>query len=95
MEQLKVGTNNLPSVVKKNVAMTLVSSMEAFPMAGLTLQLEVPTAAVASIHSRKVGECWNSVLDGRLEVVVASIHLEVVVANIHVEEVAAATSEAA
>ncbi len=57
MEQLKVGTNDLPSVAKKNVAaaMASVSSTEAFPRAGLALQLEVPTAA-ASIPGRKVGE---------------------------------------
>jgi hypothetical protein len=60
MEQLKVGINDLPSVAKKNVvaAVVLVSSMEAFPTAGLSLQLEVPTVATASIHGRKVGkEC--------------------------------------
>jgi hypothetical protein len=39
MEQLKVGINDLPSVVKKNVvaAVASVSSMEAFPMVGLAL----------------------------------------------------------
>jgi hypothetical protein len=39
MEQLKVGTNELPSVVKKKVvvAMASVSSTEAFPTAGLAL----------------------------------------------------------
>jgi hypothetical protein len=59
----------------------------AFPTTGLTLQLEVPTVAAASIPSRKVGEeCWNSGLDGRLEAMAASIQLEAVVA---------ATSEAA
>jgi hypothetical protein len=58
MEQLKVGTNDIPSVVKKNVtaAASSVSSTEAFPTAGLALQLEQPTAATASIYSRKVGE---------------------------------------
>jgi hypothetical protein len=47
MEQLKVGTNDLPSVAKKKVvaATTSVSSMEAFPTTGLALQLEVPMAA--------------------------------------------------
>jgi hypothetical protein len=57
MEQLHVGTNDLPSVVKKKVAATTmsVSSTEAFPTSGLALQLEVPTVAVASIHGRKVG----------------------------------------
>jgi hypothetical protein len=76
MEQLKVGTNDLPSVAKKKVAMAaaLVSSTEAFPMAGLALKLEVLTTAVASIPSQKVGEeCWNFGLDGWLEVVAASI----------------------
>jgi hypothetical protein len=54
---LKVGINILPSVAKKKVdATTLsVSSMEAFPMARLALQLEVPTAA-ATIPAPKVGE---------------------------------------
>jgi hypothetical protein len=59
MEQLKVDTNDLPSVVKKKVivAVASVSSTEAFPMAGLALQLEVPTAAAtASILGQKVGE---------------------------------------
>jgi hypothetical protein len=58
MEQLKVGTNDLPSVAKKKVvvAATSVSSMEAFPMTGLALQLEMPTTAAASIPGRKVGE---------------------------------------
>jgi hypothetical protein len=97
MEQLKVGTNDLPSVVKKKVITTAasVSSMEAFPTAGLALQLEVPMAVAASIRSQKVGEeSWNSDLDGRLEAMVASIHLKAVMASIHLE-VAAATSEAA
>jgi ribosomal protein S12 methylthiotransferase accessory factor YcaO len=58
MEQFKVGTNDLPSVVKKKViaAAVSVSSTEAFPMAGLALQLEVPMAAAASIRGWKVGE---------------------------------------
>jgi hypothetical protein len=75
MEQLKVGMNDLPSVAKKkiNVAVASMPSMEAFPTVGLALQLEVPTAAAASIRGRKVGEeCWNSGLDGRLEAVVVS-----------------------
>jgi hypothetical protein len=70
MEQLKVCTNDLSSVAKKKVtvAAVLVSSTEAFPTAGLALQLEVPTAAAASIHGQKVGEeCWNSGLDDRSE----------------------------
>jgi hypothetical protein len=39
MEQLKVGTNDLLSVVKKKVAVAEASvlSTEAFPMAGLAL----------------------------------------------------------
>jgi hypothetical protein len=85
MEQLKVGTSDLPSVVKKNVvvAAASVSSTEAFPM-----------VTAASIRSQKVGEeCWNSGLDGRLEVVAAGIHLKAVAASIHLK--AAATSEAA
>jgi hypothetical protein len=70
MEQLKVCTNDLSSVVKKKVtaAAVLVSSTEAFPTAGLALQLEVPIAAAASIRGQKVGEeCWNSGLDDRSE----------------------------
>jgi hypothetical protein len=63
---------------------------------GLALQLEVPTTVAASIRGRKVGEeCWNYVLDGPLEAVVASIHLKAVVASIHLEAVVAATSDAA
>jgi hypothetical protein len=42
-------------------------------------------ATAVSIPDRKVGECWNSGLDGQLEAVVASNHLKAV----------AATSEAA
>jgi hypothetical protein len=97
MEQLKVGTNDLPPVAKKKAAAVAVSvsSTELFPTVGLALQLEVPMVAAASIHSRKVGEeCWNSGLDGRLEAVAASILLKVVVASIHLEATAA-TSEAA
>ncbi len=48
-------------------------STEAFPRAGLALQLELPTVVAASIPDRKVGEeCWNSGLDGRLKTVVVS-----------------------
>jgi hypothetical protein len=96
MEQLKVGTNDLPSVAKKKVvaATTLVSSMEAFPTTRLALQLEVPMAA-ANILRWKVGEeCWNSGLDGQLEAVATSIHLKAVVASIQQEVAVAATSEA-
>jgi hypothetical protein len=63
-------------LAKKKVAVATasVSSTEAFPTAGLALELEVPTTAAASIPGQKVGEeCWNSALDGRLEVVVASM----------------------
>jgi hypothetical protein len=58
MEQLKVDTNDLLSVAKKKVATVVVSmlSTEAFPTAGLVLQLEVPMVAAASICGRKVGE---------------------------------------
>jgi hypothetical protein len=58
MEQLKVGTNDLPSVAKKKVTVDAasVSSLEAFPTVGLALQLEVPTVAAANICGRKVGE---------------------------------------
>jgi hypothetical protein len=90
MEQLKVGTNDLPSVVKKKVtaAAASVSSTKAFPTMGLALQLEVPAAAAASIYGQKVGEeCWNSGLDGRLEAVTVTIHLKAVVAGIHLEAV--------
>jgi hypothetical protein len=95
---LKVGINDLLSVVKKKVAAAAgsKSSTEAFPTAELALQLEVPTAAAASISGRKVGEeCWNSGLNSRLEAVVASIHLKVVAANIQLEAAVVATSEAA
>jgi ABC-type methionine transport system permease subunit len=44
----------LPSVVKKEVVVASVSSMEAFPTIGLALQVEVPMA-VASIPGPKVG----------------------------------------
>jgi hypothetical protein len=84
MEQLKVGMNDLSLVVKNAIAAAVsMSSTEAFPTAGLALQLEVPMVAADSIHSRKVGEeCWNLSLDGLLEaVVVASIHLEAAVAT--------------
>jgi hypothetical protein len=73
------------SVAKKKVATAaaLGSSMEAFPTAGLALQLEVPTVAVASIHVRKVGEqCCNSSRDGRLDAVPVGIPLEEVAASI-------------
>jgi hypothetical protein len=76
---LKVGTNVLPSVAKKKVvvAAASVSSTEAFPTVGLTLQLEVSTAA-SRIPGPKVGEeGWYSGLDGWLEAVTDSIHLEV------------------
>jgi hypothetical protein len=56
IKQLKVGTNELPSVAKKKVAAASESSTEAFPTAGLALQLEVPTTVAASIPGRKVGE---------------------------------------
>jgi hypothetical protein len=51
MEQLKVGTNDLPLVAKKKVvaATTSVSFMKAFHMVRIALQLEVPTATVANI----------------------------------------------
>jgi hypothetical protein len=94
---LKVGTNILLLVAKKKVAMVVVSvsSTEAFPTMGPALQLEVPTEAV-SIPGPTVGEeCWNSSLDGQLEVVAASIHLEAVVASIHLEVAVAATSKPA
>jgi ribosome-binding ATPase YchF (GTP1/OBG family) len=97
MEQLKVGTNDLPSAVKKKViaAAALVSSTEAFSTVGLALQLEVPTVAAANIPDQKVGEeCWNSDLDGRLETIATSVHLKVVAACIHLEAEVATTSEA-
>jgi hypothetical protein len=51
--------------------------------------------AAASIPGWKVGEeCWNSGLDGRLEVVVTSIHLKAVASSIQLEAVVVATSEA-
>jgi hypothetical protein len=58
MEQLKVGTNDLLSVVKKKVivAAVSVSFTEVFPTVGLTLQLEMTTMAAARFPGRKVGE---------------------------------------
>jgi hypothetical protein len=51
MEQLKIGMNDLSSVVKKiDVAAVSVSSTEAFPTVGLALQLEVPMTVAASIR---------------------------------------------
>jgi hypothetical protein len=47
--------NLLPSVAKKKVVVTSVSSKEAFPTTGLALQLGVPMV-MASIPSPKVGE---------------------------------------
>jgi hypothetical protein len=98
MEQLKVGINDLPLGAKKKVTMVAasVSSIEAFPMVGLALQLEVPTAMAANIRDRKVGvECWNSGLDGRLEAVAASIDLKVMAASVHLLAVAVAMLKAA
>jgi hypothetical protein len=96
MEQLKVDTNDLPSVAKKVATAAMpVSSTEAFCTVGLALQLEVPIAAVASILSQKVGEeCWNSGLDDWLEAMTTSIHLKVVAASIQLEAAVVATSEA-
>jgi hypothetical protein len=37
MQQLKGGTNVLPSLAKKKVVVAAVSSTEAFPTAGLAL----------------------------------------------------------
>jgi hypothetical protein len=73
-------------VVKKKVAVVSMSSKEAFPMTGLALKVEVPTTMV-SIPGPKVGrggggEGWNSGLDARLEVVVASFNLEAVTVSI-------------
>jgi hypothetical protein len=67
-------------LVVKKVDVASVSFTEAFPMPRLALQLEVPTAASASIPGQKVGkECCNSARYGRLEAVAASIHLEAAV----------------
>jgi hypothetical protein len=96
MEQLKVGTNDLPLVAKKKVAAAVasVSSTEAFLTVGLALQLEVPTAATTNIPGWKVGEkCWNSGLDGQLDAVAASMQLKAVAASFQLEEAVAATSE--
>jgi hypothetical protein len=68
----------LPSITKKKLAVTLVSSTEAFSTMRFVLQVEVSTAA-ANILGPKMGEeCWNSGLDVRLEAVVVSIQLEAV-----------------
>jgi hypothetical protein len=74
----------VPSMAKKKVVVAVASmtSTEAFPMAELALQLEVPTVAAANIHGRKVGEeYWNFGLDGWLEAMVASIQLEAAMVN--------------
>jgi hypothetical protein len=53
-------------------------------------------AATACIRGWKVWEeCWNFVLDGRLEEVSASIHLKAVVASIKLEAAVVAMLEAA
>jgi hypothetical protein len=66
-------------VVKKEVVVASMSSMEAFPTTGIALQLEVPMTT-ASISGPKVGEeCWNSGLDARLEAVATNILVVVVV----------------
>jgi hypothetical protein len=92
---LKGCINILLSVVKKKVDAAAVSSTEAFPAAGLALQLEVTTVA-ASIPGLKVREEWcNSGLDGPLEAVAASIHLEAVAASIQLEAAVVAMSKAA
>jgi hypothetical protein len=78
------------------VAVASVSSTEAFPIAGLALQLEVPTTAIASIPSQKVWEeCWNSDLNDQLKAVDASIHLKAVAVHIQLEATMTATSKAA
>jgi hypothetical protein len=58
MEQLKVGTNDLSSGVKKVVvaAVASVLSMEVFPLVGLALQLELPTSVTTRTRGQKVGE---------------------------------------
>jgi hypothetical protein len=48
-------TNDLPSVVKKVVAVSM-SSTKAFPTVRLALQLEVPTMVAVSIPDQKMGE---------------------------------------
>jgi hypothetical protein len=59
-------------VAKKKVVAASVSSTEAFPMAGLALQVEVPTT-VASIPDLKAEEeYWNSDLNAQLEAVEAT-----------------------
>jgi hypothetical protein len=68
MEQLKVGTNNLPSMAKMKVvvAATSVSSTEAFPTVRLAFQLEVPMAVMVSIPGQKVGKkCYNPITQSR------------------------------
>jgi hypothetical protein len=60
MEQLKVGTNDLPSVVKKKVtvAAASVSSTEVFPTSGLALQLEVASMSGWKVGGGGVLELW-------------------------------------
>jgi hypothetical protein len=89
------GTDVLPSVTKKKVVATSVSSMEVFPTAGLALQLEVPMA-MASIPGPKMGEeCWNFGMDYWLEAVAVIIHLEAVAGSIQLEVAVATTSKSA
>jgi hypothetical protein len=73
MEQLKVGINDLPLFnICSDRSVAVIH--RGIPHGGLPLQLEVPTAAVTSVPSLKVGvEWWNSGLDGRLEAVPTNV----------------------
>jgi hypothetical protein len=84
----------------KKVSVASVSSTEAFPTVGLTLEVlhlrvEVPMGPANIFGSRVREECWYSGLDARPEAVVTSIHLKVVAANIQLEAMVAATSMSA
>jgi hypothetical protein len=54
--------------------------MEALPMVGSAIQLEVSMAAASILGLKVEDECRNSALDAQLEAVAASIHLEAMVA---------------
>jgi hypothetical protein len=74
MEQLKVATNDLPSVAKKKIAAATasMSSTEAFPTTVIALQLEVATTAVVSVPSWKGGGGVLELWPGWLEAVAAT-----------------------
>ncbi len=93
MEQLKIGTNDLPSVAKKKVAIAVasVSSMEAFPTMGLPSCWRCPRRQRPVSGARRWGRSLGTL---SWMAVVASIHLKAVVATIHLEVAMVAMLEA-